>query len=46
MFLVQDTDRVQTLATEGADQPFAVGFCQGDCGAVITSSIRKLARQR
>jgi hypothetical protein len=39
MRFVQHHNVVEALAAEGADEPFHVGFCQGDRGAVLTSWI-------
>jgi hypothetical protein len=37
---------VETLASDIADQAFGVWILQGECGAVITSSIRIPATRR
>ena len=42
MPLVEDDDVIQAFAADGSDQPFDVRDCQGDLGAVRTSSMPRL----
>ncbi len=46
MPFVKDDDVVEKFSAKAADNPFNIGVCQGEAGAVTTSSTPRLSNLR